>query len=249
MDGKFEYSYSDGDQWYQWSPDSKWILTNYIGIGGWNNQDVALVNASGNGEIHNLTESGYTDTNAKWVLDGKAMIWYSDRAGYRSHGSWGAEADVYIMFFDLDAYERFRMNKEELALIDESKKKEDDKEKKDEKTGKKKDDKKDTKKDEKKEEVKPLVFDLENCRDRIVRLTVNSSHLGDAVLTPKGDKLYYQAAFEGGYDLWEHDLKENKTKIVMKSVGGGAMYPDKKVKMYSYAQAEASKSQRKYRRA
>ena len=74
-------------------------------------------------------------------------------------GSWGAEADVYIMFFDLDAYERFRMNKEELALIDESKKKEDDKEKKDEKTGKKKDDKKDTKKDEKKEEVKPLVFD------------------------------------------------------------------------------------------
>ena len=228
MDGKFEYSYSDGDQWYQWSPDSKWILTNYIGIGGWNNQDVALVNASGNGEIHNLTESGYTDTNAKWVLDGKAMMWYSDRAGYRSHGSWGAEADVYIMFFDLDAYERFRMNKEELALIDESKKKEDDKEKKDEKTGKKKDDKKDTKKDEKKEEVKPLVFDLENCRDRIVRLTVNSSHLGDAVLTPKGDKLYYQAAFEGGYDLWEHDLKENKTKIVMKSVGGGAMYPDKK---------------------
>ena len=115
MDGKFEYSYSDGDQWYQWSPDSKWILTNYIGIGGWNNQDVALVNASGNGEIHNLTESGYTDTNAKWVLDGKAMMWYSDRAGYRSHGSWGAEADVYIMFFDLDAYERFRMNKEELA--------------------------------------------------------------------------------------------------------------------------------------
>ena len=89
---------------------------------------MALVNASGNGEIHNLTESGYTDTNAKWVLDGKAMMWYSDRAGYRSHGSWGAEADVYIMFFDLDAYERFRMNKEELALIDESKKKEDDKE-------------------------------------------------------------------------------------------------------------------------
>ena len=181
MDGKFEYSYSDGDQWYQWSPDSKWILTNYIGIGGWNNQDVALVNASGNGEIHNLTESGYTDTNAKWVLDGKAMMWYSDRAGYRSHGSWGAEADVYIMFFDLDAYERFRMNKEELALIDENKKKEDDKEKKEDKDDKKKEDKKGAKKDKKKEEeVKPLTFDLENCRDRIVRLTVNSSHLGHA---------------------------------------------------------------------
>ena len=122
MDGKFEYSYSDGDQWYQWSPDSRWILTNYIGIGGWNNKDVALVNASGNGEIHNLTQSGYNDGNAKWVLDGKAMIWESDRAGYRSHGSWGAHGDIYIMFFDLEAYERFLMNKEELALLEEAEK-------------------------------------------------------------------------------------------------------------------------------
>ena len=98
MDGKYEYSYSDGDQWYQWSPDGKWILSNCIFIGGWNNKDVALINASGNGEMYDLTKSGYTDSNAKWVLDGKAMIWFSDRAGYRSHGSWGAESDVYIMF-------------------------------------------------------------------------------------------------------------------------------------------------------
>lgn len=222
MDGKYEYSYSDGDQWYQWSPDSKWILTNYIGTGGWNNKDVALVNASGNGEIHNLTESGYTDANAKWVLDGKAMIWESDRAGFRSHGSWGAESDVYIMFFDLDAYDRFRMNKEELALLENAEKKDKDK------ADSKKDKKKDTKKDDDKKEIKPLVFDLENNRDRVIRLTVNSSRLGDAVLTPKGDKLYYQAAFESGFDLWEHDLKENKTKIVMKKVGRGTLLPDKK---------------------
>lgn len=226
MDGKYEYSYSDGDQWYQWSPDSKWILTNYIGTGGWNNKDVALVNASGNEEIHNLTESGYTDANAKWVLDGKAMIWESDRAGFRSHGSWGAESDVYIMFFDLDAYDRFRMSKEELALLEDAEKKNKDEDK--EKADNKKDKKKETKKDDEKKEVKPLVFDLENNRDRVLRLTVNSSRLGDAILTPKGDKLYYQAAFESGFDLWEHDLKENKTKIVMKKVGGGALLPDKK---------------------
>lgn len=226
MDGKYEYSYSDGDQWYQWSPDSKWILTNYIGTGGWNNKDVALVNASGNGEIHNLTESGYTDANAKWVLDGKAMIWESDRAGFRSHGSWGAESDVYIMFFDLDAYDRFRMSKEELALLEEAEKKDKDENK--DKADSKKNKKKETKKDDEKKEVKPLVFDLENNRDRVIRLTVNSSRLGDAVLTPKGDKLYYQAAFESGFDLWEHNLKENKTKIVMKKVGRGALLPDKK---------------------
>lgn len=213
MDGKFEYSYSDGDQWFEWSPDSRWLLSGYIGHGGWNNKDVALVNASGNGEIHNLTQSGYTDGDAKWVLGGKAMIWKSDRAGYRSHGSWGSEDDVYIMFFDLDAYEHFRMSKEETALLEEAEKKKGKRN-----AGEKK----------KKDVVEPLEFDLENCRDRIVRLTVNSSRLGDAVLSAKGDKLYYQAAFEDGYDLWVHDLKENKTSIVMKNIGYGAMMTDKK---------------------
>ena len=228
MDGKFEYSYSDGDQWYQWSPDSRWILTNYIGIGGWNNKDVALVNASGNGEIHNLTQSGYNDGNAKWVLDGKAMIWESDRAGYRSHGSWGAHGDIYIMFFDLEAYERFLMNKEELALLEEAEKaKENNKkdEDKSDKNTKGKDKKADNKK---KEETKALTFDLDNCRDRIVRLTRHSSSLGDAVLSKKGDKLYYQASFEKGSDLWCQDLKENSTKLVMKNIGYGMMIPDKK---------------------
>ena len=226
MDGKFEYSYSDGDQWYQWSPDSRWILSNYIGIGGWNNKDVALINASGNGEIHNLTQSGYNDSGAKWVLDGKAMIWESDRAGYRSHGSWGAHGDIYIMFFDLEAYERFLMSKEDLALLEEAEKeKKDDKKEPASKDAK---NKKASADDKKKEEVKPLVFDLDNCRDRVVRLTRHSSSLGDAILSKKGDKLYYQASFEKGSDLWCQDLKENSTKLVMKNVGRGLMLVDKK---------------------
>ena len=218
MDGKFQYSYSDGDLWFQWSPDSKWLLSNYIGHGGWNNSDIALVPADGSQKITNLTNSGYNDNNGRWVLGGKAMLFMSDRAGYRSHGSWGAEDDAYIMFFDLDAYERFRMGKEERALYDEAHKKEKaDATKKKRpliKLGKKKDDKK-------KDKAKTLKFDLANCRDRVIRLTVNSSHMADALLSPGGDTLYYQAKFEGGYDLWKHDLVENKTEIVMKNVGYG----------------------------
>lgn len=219
MDGKFQYSYSDGDLWFQWSPDSKWLLSNYIGHGGWNNSDIALVPADGSQKITNLTNSGYNDNNGRWVLGGKAMLFMSDRAGYRSHGSWGAEDDAYIMFFDLDAYERFRMGKEERALYDEAHKKEkaDTTKKKKPliKLGKKKKD------DKKKDEAKTLKFDLANCRDRVIRLTVNSSHMADAILSPGGDTLYYQAKFEGGYDLWKHDLVENKTEIVMKNVGYG----------------------------
>ena len=219
MDGKFQYSYSDGDLWFQWSPDSKWLLSNYIGHGGWNNSDIALVPADGSQKITNLTNSGYNDNNGRWVLGGKAMLFMSDRAGYRSHGSWGAEDDAYIMFFDLDAYERFRMGKEERALYDEAHKKgkADTTKKKIPliKLGKKKKD------DKKKDEAKTLKFDLANCRDRVIRLTVNSSHMADAILSPGGDTLYYQAKFEGGYDLWKHDLVENKTEIVMKNVGYG----------------------------
>lgn len=219
MDGKFQYSYSDGDLWFQWSPDSKWLLSNYIGHGGWNNSDIALVPADGSQKITNLTNSGYNDNNGRWVLGGKAMLFMSDRAGYRSHGSWGAEDDAYIMFFDLDAYERFRMGKEERALYDEAHKKgKTDATKKKKpliKLGKKKKD------DKKKDEAKTLKFDLANCRDRVIRLTVNSSHMADAILSPGGDTLYYQAKFEGGYDLWKHDLVENKTEIVMKNVGYG----------------------------
>ncbi len=229
MDGKYIYSYSDGDVWFEWSPDSRWLLSSYIGTGGWNSQDIALVNATGNGEVHNLTQSGYNEAGGKWVLGGKAMIFESDRAGYRSHGSWGAEGDIYIMFFDLDAYEHFTMTKEEKVMREEAEKEKKKEAEQGDKTadkGKKKDSKK-KKGDSVEPAVEPLVFDLENCRDRIVRLTVNSSRLGDAVLSNGGDTLYYQAAFEGGMDLWKHDMRENKTEIVLKGVGAGPMQADK----------------------
>ncbi len=240
LDGKFNYSYTDGDQWYEWSPDSKWFLTGYIGIGGWNNIDVALVKADGN-EVINLTESGYSDGRAKWVLDGKAMIWSSDRAGYRSHGSWGAQRDIYIMFFDSEAYDKFRMNKEDLALTEEiekeEKKKEEEQKKKEEESGKDKKKKDDGKKEKEKEDekkddkdVKPLLFDLDNRKDRIIRLTNHSSSLGDAVLTPTGDKLYYLNSFEAGADLWVRDLKENSTRLLIKGAGWGQFIPDKECK-------------------
>lgn len=230
LDGKYIFSYSDGDVWFEWSPDSRWLLTPYLGSGGWNNVDVAMVSADGKGEVHDLTESGYSDSDAKWVLGGKAMIFSSDRAGFRSHGSWGSEDDVYIMFFDVDAYDRFRMTKEERALQDETNKEKNNAvaEKSDKSADKKKSKKKDDKKSDNK--VKPLQFDFENCRDRIIRLTANSTNLGDAVLSLGGDTLYYQAAYEGGFDLWRHIFSEGKTEIALKNVGAGRMQADKDFK-------------------
>ena len=70
------------------------------------NEDICLIDIE-SGEITDLTLSGYSDGNFKWAMGGKAMMWESDKAGYRSHGSWGAEGDIYIMFFDDEAYLKF----------------------------------------------------------------------------------------------------------------------------------------------
>ncbi len=232
MDGKYMYSYSDGDQWFEWSPDSRWLISSFIGDGGWNNADIALVKADGSGEIHNVTNSGYNDGNGRFVLGGKAMLFESDRAGYRSHGSWGTETDAYIMFFDVDAYDQFRMNKEEYGLWKDTSD-EGQKEKKEElkKEEKKAEDKKKGKEEEPKpEKVEELKFDLANCRDRVLRLTANSSNMGDAILSPDGESLYYQARFEGGYDLWKVSIRDHSTKLVTKSIGAGGFEADKDFK-------------------
>lgn len=90
------------------------------------------------------------------------------------------------MFFDLDAYERFRMNKEERALYDEAHKKDAADTVAQKKGPAIKFRKWNTKKnraaeknEDKSKGVKPLKLDLANCRDRVLRLTVNSSHLAD----------------------------------------------------------------------
>lgn len=214
LDGKYNYSYADGDQWFKWSPDSKWIVTKYIGVGGWNNIDVALVKADGSGELTNLTESGYSDGAPRFTQDGKAMLWISDRSGYRNHGSWGAQTDAYLMFFDQEAYDDFNKTKEEqeeFALLDKKEKKE--KEKSEEKA----DDKKE--KEKKKEKVKPLKFELEYRKDWTVRLTPASSYLVDAYLTNKRDKLYYITRFENTYDLWVYNFEDRSSKVLAQSVG------------------------------
>ena len=232
MDGKYQYSYTDGDQTYSWSPDGKWILSEYIATGGWNNKDIALIKADGSGEIHNLTNSGYSEGSPKWVLGGKAMMFQSDRAGYRSHGSWGAESDAYLMFFDHEAYDRFCMSKEEVELLKEKEKEEKEAKEKAEADKKdKKKDKKDKKDDKKKDkEEKDLVLDLSHLEEWTVRVTPYSTFLGDAVLSNDGTKLYYVAPHAGKPALWLQDLKKFSNELKMPGMSWAALDVDKDCK-------------------
>lgn len=239
MPGRFQYSYSDGDQTFVWSPNSKYLLSEYIGTGGWNMTDIALIPADGKGKIVNLTNSGYSESNPRWALGGKAIIFQSDRAGMRSHGSWGSEDDLYITFLNAEAYERFNLNKEERERFDEAEKERKDKEKKEKEDKEKKDkkEKKDMKdKDdeaEKKEKEKREkeqakedsiksanpVLDLLDLDLRTKGLTSNSGNIGDAVLNKEGTKLYYVATnYPNGPALWELDLEKGSTSIKAQGV-------------------------------
>lgn len=213
LDGKFNYSYTDGDVSFEWSPDSRWLLADYIGFGGWNNTDIALVSADGK-EVVDLTESGYSDGGAHWAMGGKAVIWSTDRQGYRSHGSWGSTRDVYAMFLDGEAYDRFRMTEEEAAL---EKGKGKDKDKDKDKEEKKDDDKKEKK-------VEPLEFDLANAKYRVVRLTPGAGNYTDYLLNNDGTKFYYLS----GGDLWEKDMRKGDTKVITRGAGYSELVPDRK---------------------
>jgi len=225
LPGDLNYSYSDGDQWYQWSPDGKWFLASFSPNALFSN-DVALISADGKGEIKNLTNSGYSDSDPKWMIGGKAMIWFSDRQGLRSHGSWGAQRDVYAMFFTKKAWDEFNLSKEDYENLKEQKKKDEKDKEKSDKSDKSKGNKKDGKK-----KTEPVKIELKNIEDRIKRLTINSSNLADAVLSPDGEKLYYLSKFEGGHDLWVRKIRENETKLLMKLQGyGGSLHMDKEGK-------------------
>jgi C-terminal processing protease CtpA/Prc len=143
----------------------------------------------------------------------------------KNHASWGGQSDAYATFFTQEAFDRFNLSKEEFELLKEEddKKKEEEKNKDDKgKKDAKKDD--DTEKDADKDNVEPLKLELEHIDDRRVRLTIHSSDLSGAVLSKDGEKLFYLASFEKGYDLWVTELRTKETKVAAKLGADNAGY-------------------------
>ena len=219
---------TDGSTWfstgggfdYSWSPDGKWFTLEFIGNRHDPYSDIGMVSAQG-GKIINLTNSGYTSGFPRWVLDGNAILFITERYGMRAHASWGSLNDVMLVFMNQDAYDKFRLSKEDYEL-----QKELEKEQKNtteaKKNDKKKGDNKEKSEEKKEEKVKDIVVELNNIEDRIVRLTPNSSDLGSAIITKDGETLYYLSAFEGGYDLWKMNLRKKDTKLLHKMDAGWA---------------------------
>ncbi|MEP2350093.1 MAG: S41 family peptidase, partial [Algoriphagus sp.] len=222
----------DGDQYFTWAPDSKWLLATYRPT--MSNSEVVLLDASGKQKMKNLTNSGYSDDNAMWVNEGKQMIWFSNRDGLRSYATSGqSQSDVYTMFFDQTAWDKFSLSKEDFDLMKEIEKVG----KKEEKDDKAKDDK------EKDKKVEDLTFDWEGIEDRKAKLTIHSSSLGDAVLSKDGEKLYYLAAFEKGMNLWSTNIrtKETKQEISLDANSASLMWDKEQKNLFLLSNGSISK--------
>jgi len=204
------YSYADGDQYYQWSPDGKWFLVQFGLPERVMTPEAGLVASDGKSPLINLTLSGYDDNSPKWAMDGKMMIWGSDRDGALQQGGNAISGDVFGMFFTKDAFDRWKLSKEDFALLKEQEeKKEKDKKKEGE-------DKKRDSADKKKDSLKEIKIDWDNLTDRKLKLTTHTSDASDWLLSRDGEKLYYLTSFEKGYDLWMTETRTHETKLFAK---------------------------------
>lgn len=206
-------SWGDGGHNVSWSPDSKWLLVNFAEqkIG---NGEVGLLSADGKTKLTNLSQSGFGDGNPQWMMGGKMMLWFSDRDGLSAKAnSGGGQQDAYGMFFTQEAWDLFRLSKDEAALAKEVREKAE---------------KADTTK-----KAKPakdsVAIDWAGLELRKARLTIHSSSLSDALVDKEGENIYYLARFEKGINLWTTNLRTKETRILapLGANGAGNMQWDK----------------------
>ena len=209
LPAKNNYSYSDGDQYFEWSPDGKWLVANYLPSPARWVEDIALISVDGK-KLIPVTESGYPYWVPHWSEDGSMIYAFSNELGMRSHGSWGSQTDVFGYFTSDSTYDFSKLSKEEVENIENEE--EDESENDDDES--EKDDDDDEEEDE--AEIKPIRIEEENFRDRKQRLTVHSSQLRDGRVSTDGKYLVYLARFEKGFDLWKVDLRERTPSLVAK---------------------------------
>lgn len=205
------YSYSDGDQWFEWSPDGKWFAVNFLSPTRWS-YEVGLVPSSGQGRLVNLTHSGYEDERPRFAMKGEVLFWMTDKNGLRTHANQGREADVYAAFLTTKAYDRFRLDEAAFGQLKAKEKK--DEPGKDKPAGGERP--KAASGTAGTKPAPPVAIEFEGLDERTVRLSLNSANLAGAALSPDGEALYYLARFEKGFDLWKYSPRKKEAKLVAK---------------------------------
>ena len=227
MPGSVTYSYADGDQWFDWSPDGRHLLVNFVDRNRWSSE-VGLVDAQGKGAMLNLTQSGYEDFRPIWAMGGQMMIWASDRMGFHATGG-AAQQDIFALFMTRAAHDRFKLDKTDFALL--KKREEADEkaeaDKKDHAEGKaaaaKKAPDRAGQKAEAADEIKlpaPLTIERDRIDERTARLTSNSAVLRDAALSKDGETLLTLQQVADGVELWLHKPRSKESRKLSSFAAG-----------------------------
>src|SRR5262245_44423796 len=180
------FSKRDHDQYFEWSPNSQWLLVQY-------NDEAGVIPSSGKGELINLTRSGFSETRPHWMMDGKMILFASDREGLHSFDNSGAtQTGIYGLFTNESDWRDFNTantRRDSLPATDS------------------------LNNAPQKSDRDAALPDWNSIHDRKERLTMNGALLEDALVSKDGRKIYYLAKFEKGYDLWQTDLRTKETKL------------------------------------
>jgi Tol biopolymer transport system component/C-terminal processing protease CtpA/Prc len=113
LPGDLNYSVEDGDQWFDWSPDGRRFLVNFLDLHRWSRK-AGLIDASGHGQLLELNASGFEAIKPRWSPDGRAAIWVSDKFGLHGAGyDADFDGDVLETVLTPGALERFRLSSAE----------------------------------------------------------------------------------------------------------------------------------------
>lgn len=215
--GENHFSYADGDQEFEWSPDGKWLAITFYPTKYWVGE-IGIVSADGKQQIVNVSKSGFSDTAPKWSKDGSMLYWYSNRDGMNSVAKSGtSEQDIYGVFLTQKAFDKFNLNKDEISLFEDE-------------DSDKKSEKKDEKKFDRKEEIKPTIIDFNNLHKRKVKLSLFSTRLSDALISKDSKSLLFLGTSDSKADLWKLDLRTKEIKSLGKFGSGGILNFDKEGK-------------------
>lgn len=200
------YSYSDGDMHFAWSPDSRYLAADFgrpERVAFFTN--VALLDVTKENEPTNVTFGGYSDQRALFSRDGSILYYYSVREGNRAENGWfSGDGNTYALYLTREARDRAQLDEEALELLKEQ-----------EKEAEKDDEEDDDSDDEEKKDstkVDPIEIEWAGLEDRKERLTEFTDAYADMVLSEDGETLFYLVETDGKYHLHQIGLRDEESK-------------------------------------
>ena len=211
LPGDMNYSYSDGDQWYEWSPDGRWFAVQFLSNTRWSSE-VGLIPSSGEGALVNVTKSGYEDVHPHVRQEGRGPDLADRPPRPAQPGRRGPRVRRLRRVPHRQGVGplpprrgRVRPAQGEGEGGGEGQGQGDGEGQGGRRRG------------EGRRRPEPEVaIEFAGLDDRIARLSPFSAQLGGMALSPDGETLYDLAKFEKGYDLWKYVPRTKEIKLLAK---------------------------------